>query len=87
MPNLTEELERPWMCSGRSEIICHCEMVTRSEIEAALRGEFPARSLGALKRRTRVMMGRCQGFYCTRRTLELAGTAIPGLVEPLEGGK
>ncbi|WP_353934806.1 (2Fe-2S)-binding protein, partial [Acinetobacter baumannii] len=54
----------------RSEIICHCEMVTRSEIEAALGGALPARSLGGLKRRTRVMMGRCQGFYCTRRTLE-----------------
>ncbi|MET4030386.1 glycerol-3-phosphate dehydrogenase [Bradyrhizobium sp. JR7.2] len=84
MPNLTEGLERPWMCPGRSEIICHCEMVTRAEIEAALHGEFPARSLGGLKRRTRVMMGRCQGFYCTRRTLELTGSTIPGLVEPLE---
>ncbi|MGL4286122.1 MAG: NAD(P)/FAD-dependent oxidoreductase [Phreatobacter sp.] len=85
VPNLTEGLPRPWMEPDRSEIICHCEMVTRSEIEAALDGDLPARSLGGLKRRTRVMMGRCQGFYCTRRTLDIVGDRIQGLVEPLGG--
>lgn len=83
VPNLTEGLERPWMAPDRSEIVCHCEMVTRGEIEQALAGPLPAGSLGGLKRRTRVMMGRCQGFYCTRRVMELAGDCLPGLVEPL----
>ena len=29
VPNLTEELARPYAQPGRSEIICHCELVTR----------------------------------------------------------
>ena len=58
-------------------------MVTRDEIEAAFAPPLPAGSLGGLKRRTRCMMGRCQGFYCTRRVLELAAPHLPGLVQPL----
>ncbi len=40
-------------------------MVTRREVLAALDGPLPARSLAGLKRRTRVTMGRCQGFFCS----------------------
>jgi glycerol-3-phosphate dehydrogenase len=80
MPNLTEDLPRPAQQPGRSEIICHCEMVTRDEISAALDGPLAAGSIGGLRRRTRCMMGRCQGFYCSRRVLELAGGKIPGLL-------
>src|SRR3546814_7780312 len=52
-------------------IVCHCELVTRREIEAALAGPLPARSLAGLKRRTRVTMGRCQGFYCLGALAEI----------------
>lgn len=45
-------------------IICHCERVSKGEIEDALRGPVPARDLDGVKRRTRAMMGRCQGFNC-----------------------
>jgi glycerol-3-phosphate dehydrogenase len=62
VPNLAEQSIRPYMKGG--EIICHCERVTRGEIEAACQGSLPAGDLGGLKRRTRAMMGRCQGFYC-----------------------
>ena len=62
VPNLSEHTIRPYMRGG--EIICHCEWVTRGEIEAACAGPLPAGDLGGLKRRTRAMMGRCQGFYC-----------------------
>lgn len=86
-PNLTEGLPRPWMEPGRSDIVCHCEMVTRAEIEAALQGPLPAGNIDGLKRRTRCMMGRCQGFYCARRVMEIAGSRLPGLVEPLGGGR
>ncbi|MCQ4159901.1 NAD(P)/FAD-dependent oxidoreductase [Roseomonas sp. GC11] len=86
VPNLTETLPRPWQQPGRDEIICHCEMVTRAEITAALAPPLPAGDLGGLKRRTRCMMGRCQGFYCTRRVLEIAAPHLPGLVAPLDGG-
>ncbi|WP_340115501.1 NAD(P)/FAD-dependent oxidoreductase [Pelagibius sp. 7325] len=61
---LTEYGERAWAQPGNGGIVCHCELVTRREIEAALDGPLPARSLAGLKRRTRVTMGRCQGFYC-----------------------
>jgi glycerol-3-phosphate dehydrogenase len=62
VPNLAEHTIRPYMKGG--EIICHCEWVTRGEIEAACSGSLPAGNIGGLKRRTRAMMGRCQGFYC-----------------------
>ena len=62
VPNLAEQLIRPYMRGG--EIICLCEWVTRGEIDAACQGPLPAGDLGGLKRRTRATMGRCQGFYC-----------------------
>lgn len=72
MPMLAEHGERDWQRSGYGEIVCHCEMVTRREIEAALDGPFPPGDFGGLKRRTRCAMGRCQGFYCTGRLAELS---------------
>jgi len=63
VPNLAEDRPRPYMDGG--EIVCHCERVTRGEIVAALEGPLPAGDLGGLKRRTRAMMGRCQGFNCS----------------------
>jgi glycerol-3-phosphate dehydrogenase len=62
VPNLAEHLIRPYQSGG--EIVCHCEWVTRGEIEDALAGPLPAQDLSGLKRRTRAMMGRCQGFNC-----------------------
>lgn len=56
---------RDWETKGHGGIICHCEMVTKREILAALDGPMPPATLQGLKRRTRVCMGRCQGFYCT----------------------
>jgi glycerol-3-phosphate dehydrogenase len=63
IPNLTEDSIRPYLKGD--EIICHCELVTRGEIEAALTSPLPAGDLAGLKRRTRALMGRCQGFYCS----------------------
>jgi glycerol-3-phosphate dehydrogenase len=83
MPNLAEDRPRPYAMPDRTEIICHCELVTRAEIEAALEGPLAAGTVGGLKRRTRCMMGRCQGFYCSRRVMELAAGRIAGLVEPV----
>jgi len=79
VPNLTEERPRPYAAPGRSEIVCHCELVTREEIEGAIEGALPAATLGGLKRRTRCMMGRCQGFFCSRRIAELVRGRIAGL--------
>jgi glycerol-3-phosphate dehydrogenase len=72
VPNLCEERTRRYQEPNAGEIVCHCELVTREEIEAALSGPLPAGDLGGLKRRTRCMMGRCQGFYCSGRIMEIA---------------
>ena len=84
MPNLAEHLPRPCMKPGYGEMVCHCELVTQKEIEQALVGPLPATDVGGLKRRTRAMMGRCQGFYCSARIAALAKGRLAGLsTEPL----
>ena len=73
---LSEYHPRDWQKPGHGGIICHCEMVTRREIIAALDGPMPPATLQGLKRRTRVCMGRCQGFYCTGALSELTERRI-----------
>lgn len=65
VPNISDYCPRDWQTAGHGGVVCHCEMATRREILAAFEGPLPARSLAGLKRRTRVTMGRCQGFFCT----------------------
>jgi glycerol-3-phosphate dehydrogenase len=72
VPNLAEDRPRRYQTQAGGDIVCHCELVTRSEIAAALEGPLPAGDLGGLKRRTRCMMGRCQGFYCSAEILAMA---------------
>ncbi|HDT14048.1 MAG TPA: FAD/NAD(P)-binding oxidoreductase, partial [Candidatus Aminicenantes bacterium] len=57
--------------AGWGEMVCRCEHVTRAEVVAALRNPFGARTLDAVKRRTRCGMGRCQGGFCTPRIVEI----------------
>lgn len=52
-------------------IICRCESVTEGEILDAIRRPLGARSLDAVKRRTRAGMGRCQSGFCAPRTMEI----------------
>ncbi len=53
-------------------IVCRCENVSEEEVVQALHGRIPARSLDAVKRRTRAGQGRCQGGFCTPRIVEIA---------------
>ncbi|MDR5646538.1 NAD(P)/FAD-dependent oxidoreductase [Burkholderia cenocepacia] len=76
MPNLAEHRPRDWQLPGDNAIVCHCELVTRREIEAALGSLVPPGDIGGLKRRTRACMGRCQGFYCSARVAELTRTRL-----------
>ncbi len=79
-PALAESAERDWKKPGNGGIICHCEQVTRREIIDALHGPLAATSLAGLKRRTRVTMGRCQGFYCHAELCELTkGKLTPAM--------
>jgi glycerol-3-phosphate dehydrogenase len=72
--DLSETSVRPWADPERiaadptyAEMICHCERITVGEVRDALESPIPPASIKALKRRTRVMFGRCQGFYCGAR--------------------
>jgi len=71
MPNIGEASPRPYVQAERiaqsasyGEIVCFCERVTRGEILDAFAAPIPAVDLDGLRRRTRVLMGRCQGFFC-----------------------
>ena len=52
-------------------IICRCETITEAEIVNAIHGKVPARTVDAVKRRTRAGMGRCQGGFCGPRVVEI----------------
>jgi glycerol-3-phosphate dehydrogenase len=71
MPNIGEFGTRPYQDEELIEgdpdygrIVCFCERVTRGEIDAALAGPIPPADADGLRRRTRALMGRCQGFFC-----------------------
>lgn len=83
MPNLSEHGPRDWHRPGYGRIVCHCEMVTEREIRAALSAPLPPRDVAGLRRRTRAMLGRCQGFYCSA---EVAALADRHLAMPLSVG-
>lgn len=85
VPNIAEHEKRDWQEPGYEEMVCHCELVTKREIEATFTSEIPPGDFGGLKRRTRACMGRCQGFYCSGRVAELTEgkLAIPLAVEEI----
>lgn len=86
LPALTDEGERDWRCAGNGGIVCHCELVTRREIEAAMQGPLAPQTLAGLKRRTRVTMGRCQGFYCSAELAEMTrGRLAVPMTEAADG--
>ncbi len=70
-------------------IICRCEVVTEAEIVAAIRRPVGARSIDAVKRRTRAGMGRCQGGFCSPRVAAILSeeTDTPMLDITKNGGK
>ena len=52
------------------DIVCRCHHVSRAELLAALDNPLGARTLNAIKKRTGMMMGRCQGGFCLPKILE-----------------
>jgi len=70
-------------------LVCRCEQVTEAEIRAAIRRPVGARTIDAVKRRTRAGMGRCQGGFCSPRVLEILAEELN--LDPTEitkcGGK
>ena len=58
-------------------IICRCEMISEGEIMDAIHRPLGARSLDAVKRRTRAGMGRCQAGFCSPRVMEILEREVP----------
>ena len=78
MPYIGQAGTRPYQDAARiaadpeyGAIVCHCERVTRGEIRDALAGPLPPADIDGLRRRTRVLNGRCQGFYCAATVAQL----------------
>jgi glycerol-3-phosphate dehydrogenase len=74
------------------QIVCHCERVTLGELRAATHSVVPARTVDGLRRRTRALQGRCQGFNCHAAVLALLARETgqsPGALTLLEasGGR
>jgi glycerol-3-phosphate dehydrogenase len=55
-------------------VVCFCERVTLGEIRDAYTSPIPPADLDGLRRRTRAMNGRCQGFSCGARLRDLVET-------------
>jgi glycerol-3-phosphate dehydrogenase len=89
MPNIGEAFSRPFQNAeliaencDYGKIVCHCERVSAGELKDAIHADIPATTLDALRRRTRAMQGRCQGFNCQAslvKTLE-SGTPRGGVL-------
>lgn len=89
MPMLAEDPQtgpRDWQIPGHDGILCHCEQVTRRELRALLDGPLPPGSLAGVKRRSRVTMGRCQGFYCTGELAQMLAGRLSQPMLPDDGG-
>jgi len=78
MPNLGEAFPRPYADAARiaadpeyGRVVCFCERVTRGEVRDALGSPVPPVDLDGLRRRTRALMGRCQGFHCAANVAAL----------------
>lgn len=52
-------------------IVCRCEEITEGDLLAEIRGPIPARTYDALKRRTWLGTGRCQGSFDFPRVIEI----------------
>jgi glycerol-3-phosphate dehydrogenase len=71
MPMIGEAFLRPYADAGRiaadpeyGRVVCFCERATAGELRDAFASTIPPADLDGLRRRTRALMGRCQGFFC-----------------------
>ncbi|MFN2484995.1 MAG: (2Fe-2S)-binding protein [Candidatus Limnocylindria bacterium] len=59
--------------TGRSDVVCSCEGITRERIEAAI--SSGARSVDAVKRATKATFGACQSRICAPAIAAMLGLA------------
>jgi len=82
MPYIGEAFTRPYQDAEKisadpayGKIVCFCERVTHGELRDAFNSVIPPAGLGGLRRRTRVMNGRFQGFFCGAEVQTMLGEA------------
>lgn len=86
MPPLGERQRRP--ADDGEACVCFCERVSASEVIDACKSPIGAMDLDGIRRRTRVLNGKCQGFYCLADVCALAAQTTATPVEQwLEGSK
>ncbi|MGC9347542.1 MAG: (2Fe-2S)-binding protein, partial [Anaerolineae bacterium] len=66
-------------------VICRCENVTEGEIVAEIHAPIPADTYDAIKRRTWLGTGRCQGAFDMPRVTEILARELG--VRPIEVSK
>lgn len=89
MPQIGEAGTRPYQDAERiagdpeyGRIVCFCERVTAGEVRDAFASTIPPRDLDGLRRRTRALNGRCQGFYCGADVDARLSDGCSGLADP-----
>ncbi|MEV4377777.1 (2Fe-2S)-binding protein [Streptosporangium sp. NPDC049644] len=98
MSNLGEAFTRPYQDAARiaadpayGKVVCFCERVTAGEVRDTFRSPIPPATLEGLRRRTRAMNGRCQGFFCGAEVKKLLESRGESTCEqrhaPLEAGR
>ena len=63
-------------------MICRCENITEGEIIAEIHSPVPARTYDAIKRRTWLGTGRCQGGFDMPRVVNILSRELG--ISPLE---
>jgi glycine/D-amino acid oxidase-like deaminating enzyme len=66
LPNLAEHLTRDWQMPGHDGIVCHCEMVTGREIDAALASPLPPGDFRRAQAANALRHGALSGFQLPR---------------------
>ncbi len=71
LPTIGEAGIRPYQSAEQvamnrtyGQMLCHCEHVSVGEVHDAVHAPIPATTLDGVRRRTRALQGRCQGFNC-----------------------
>jgi glycerol-3-phosphate dehydrogenase len=70
-------------------IVCRCEGISEGEIVDAIHSNPPALTMDAIKRRTRVGMGRCQSGFCLPKVAKIlsreTGKPIEDIMKNIDG--
>ena len=72
LPSRLEKLEHPDPLASSDQIVCECELVTRSDLELALENATAGTDLDDLRRDLRMGMGPCQAGFCSYRSYAIS---------------